>query len=150
MTDLTGRTDRSLVVAEFENVRDAAAHKARAAEKRIEFWNYVHIGGGSVSAAAAAAAGGAGLADAGLRVLAGFLALTAAALTAALAFVRAEERLMANRRSHRTWAAVEREARASIALLPGMSDQEARDALASAHRSSNAAHEAYTGDSPQR
>ncbi|MDW4901326.1 hypothetical protein RB625_23215 [Streptomyces californicus] len=62
----------SLAQGEFEDIRDKAAAKASRADGRVKFWNAAHVGMG---ATAAAAAGGAGLADAGMRVLAGALAL---------------------------------------------------------------------------
>ncbi|MFJ6889611.1 hypothetical protein [Streptomyces sp. M54] len=139
----------SLAQGEFEDIRDKAAAKAHRADGRVKFWNAAHVGMGATAAAAAAAAGGAGLADAGMRVLAGVLALVSASLTAALGFVRTDQRIASNKRSHRAWTAVERAARAELVMLSTMSTEETRDALSRVHQAYDNAHEAYGTTVPQ-
>lgn len=138
-----------LAKQEFEDIRDQAASKAGRADQRVRFWNVAHVGMGATAAAAAAAAGGAGLADAGMRVLAGVLALISASLTATLGFVRTDQRVSNNKRSHKAWAAVERAARAELVMLPVMSAEETREALTRVHHAYDAAHEAYGTTVPQ-
>ncbi|QHC21289.1 hypothetical protein [Streptomyces sp. GS7] len=84
-----------------------------------------------------------------MRVLAGVLALASASLTAALGFVRTDQRVANNKRSHQAWAAVERAARAELVMLPVMSAEETRAALTRVHAAFNAAHEAYGTTVPQ-
>ncbi|MEU5450001.1 MULTISPECIES: hypothetical protein [Streptomyces] len=138
-----------LAQQEFEDIRDKAAAKASRADGRVKFWNAAHVGMGATAAAAAAAAGGAGLADAGMRVLAGALALVSASLTATLGFVRTDQRIAGNKRSHRAWTAVERAARAELVMLSTMSAEETRDALSRVHQAYDSAHEAYGTTAPQ-
>ncbi|WP_430376723.1 hypothetical protein [Streptomyces sp. B1-3] len=146
---VSGNLDLGRVQEEFEDVRDKAAKKASRADQRVKFWNVAHVAMGATAAAAAAAAGGAGLADAGMRVLAGVLALISASLTAALGFVRTDQRVANNKKSHQAWAAVERAARAELVMLPVMTPEETRAALTRVHEAYNAAPLAYGTIVPQ-
>ncbi|MFK0171061.1 hypothetical protein ACIQU5_19885 [Streptomyces sp. NPDC090306] len=143
MTEVTGSVDRALITQELEAARDVAAHKAKAAEKRIRTWNWVHVLGGGLCAAGAAVAGGTALSDSGSSVVAGVFGLGASSLTALLAFLRPEQRVMANRRTHKAWSAVARQARGKIAILGGLDDAQAMGALEQVHASSDQAHDAY-------
>jgi hypothetical protein len=133
----------------FETMRDTATAKAKGAEMRLRFWNFVHVALGSAAAMAAAAAGGTGLADAGMRVLAGVLALVSASLTAALGFVRTDQRVANNKRSHKAWSDIERAARAELVMLSVMSNEETRAALDRMRAEAKAAHDAYSTTVPQ-
>ncbi|MFG3046947.1 hypothetical protein [Streptomyces sp. NPDC048202] len=133
----------------FETMRDTATAKAKGAEQRLRFWNFAHVAIGSTAAIAAASAGGTGLAEAGMRVLAGVLALVSASLTAALAFVRTDQRVANNKRSHTAWSDIERAARAELVMLPVMSNEETRAALDRMRADAKSAHDAYGTTVPQ-
>ncbi|MFF7385793.1 MULTISPECIES: hypothetical protein [Streptomyces] len=133
----------------FETMRDTAAAKAKGAEQRLRFWNFAHVALGSAAAMAAAAAGGTGLAEAGLRVLAGVLALVSASLTAALGFVRPDQRIANNKRAHKAWSDIERAARAELVMLSVLSHEETRAALDRMRADAKSAYDAYGTTVPQ-
>ncbi|MFI7385331.1 hypothetical protein [Streptomyces sp. NPDC049813] len=133
----------------FETNRDRAAGKAKGAERRLRFWNVAHVALGGTAAMTAAAAGGTGLADAGMRVLAGILALVSASLTAALGFVRTDQRIANNKRSLKAWSDVERTAHAELAKLPALSTEETKTAMDRLAALADSAHDASGATVPQ-
>lgn len=129
--------------AEIESLRAEATRQKNIAHRRAEFWAKVDIILGFPAALLAGVSGAAGLASADARVPAALVALTAAGLAAGAAFLRSDNRRVANKRARKAWAAVE--ARASVKLTQR---RLAPEDLGELFESRQAALEAYEGEEP--